>query len=35
MNFINDDQLARLAQPLAKSGYGHYLLELLDRRIAS
>lgn len=35
MNFINDDQLARLAQPLAKSGYGQYLLELLDRRIAS
>jgi glucose-1-phosphate thymidylyltransferase len=35
MGFIDDDRLARLAQPLAKSGYGHYLLELLDRRIAS
>lgn len=33
MNFINDDQLARLAQPLAKSGYGQYLLELLERGI--
>ena len=33
MGFINDDQLARLAQPLAKSGYGQYLLELLERRI--
>jgi len=35
MGFINDDQLVRLAEPLAKSGYGQYLLELLDRRIAS
>ena len=35
MGFINDDQLRRLAGPLAKSGYGQYLLELLDRRIAS
>jgi glucose-1-phosphate thymidylyltransferase len=34
MRFIDDEQLARLAQPLAKSGYGHYLLELLERRIA-
>ncbi|HRF63392.1 MAG TPA: glucose-1-phosphate thymidylyltransferase RfbA [Candidatus Competibacter sp.] len=34
MGFINDDQLARLAEPLAKSGYGQYLMELLERRIA-
>jgi glucose-1-phosphate thymidylyltransferase len=35
MGFIDDVQLAQLAGPLAKSGYGQYLLELLDRRIAS
>ncbi|MCC6134656.1 MAG: glucose-1-phosphate thymidylyltransferase RfbA [Candidatus Contendobacter sp.] len=35
MGFIDDAQLAQLAGPLAKSGYGQYLLELLDRRIAS
>ena len=35
MGFIDDAQLTRLAGPLAKSGYGQYLLELLDRRIAS
>ncbi|MFO7640817.1 MAG: glucose-1-phosphate thymidylyltransferase RfbA [Candidatus Competibacteraceae bacterium] len=29
MGFIDDGQLARLAAPLAKSGYGQYLLELL------
>ncbi|HUM90226.1 MAG TPA: glucose-1-phosphate thymidylyltransferase RfbA [Candidatus Competibacter sp.] len=34
MGFIDDDQLARLAEPLAKSGYGQYLMELLERRIA-
>jgi glucose-1-phosphate thymidylyltransferase len=28
--WINDRQLASLAEPLAKSGYGRYLLELLD-----
>ncbi len=28
--FISDDQLARLAQPLRKSGYGDYLLGLLE-----
>ncbi|GAB4202814.1 MAG: glucose-1-phosphate thymidylyltransferase RfbA [Tibeticola sp.] len=27
--FIDDDQLERLAQPLAKNGYGQYLLRLL------
>jgi len=33
MKFIDDNQLAQLAQPLAKSGYGQYLLELLERKI--
>ncbi len=32
MGFIDDDQLAARAQPLLKSGYGRYLLELLERR---
>jgi glucose-1-phosphate thymidylyltransferase len=27
--FINDEQLKKLAEPLAKSGYGKYLLNLL------
>ena len=31
MGFIDDAQLARLAEPLAKSGYGLYLWELLER----
>jgi glucose-1-phosphate thymidylyltransferase len=30
MNFITRDQLQELAQPLLKSGYGKYLLQLLD-----
>lgn len=30
--FIDSDQLARLAEPLAKSGYGQYLLRLLKER---
>jgi len=34
MGFIDDGQLALLAEPLAKSGYGQYLMELLERRIA-
>ena len=29
MGFIDDDQLAERAQPLLKSGYGRYLLDLL------
>ena len=29
--FIDDAQLHKLAQPLAKNGYGQYLLRLLDR----
>lgn len=32
MGFIDDDQLARRAESLRKSGYGDYLLELLERR---
>jgi glucose-1-phosphate thymidylyltransferase len=32
MGFIDDDQLARRAGTLLKSGYGNYLLELLERR---
>jgi glucose-1-phosphate thymidylyltransferase len=31
--FISDDQLARLAAPLRKSGYGDYLLALLEGKI--
>ena len=35
MNWIDDGQLERLAQPLKKSGYGSYLLKLLsDARLA-
>jgi len=30
--FIDDAQLQRLAQPLAKNGYGQYLLRLLVER---
>lgn len=30
MGFIQDDQLASLAKSLTKSGYGHYLLELVE-----
>jgi glucose-1-phosphate thymidylyltransferase len=31
--WIDDDQLQRLAQPLAKSGYGQYLLRLLKEKV--
>lgn len=31
MGFIDDGALAALAEPLRKSGYGEYLLTLLDR----
>jgi glucose-1-phosphate thymidylyltransferase len=30
--FIDDDELRTLAEPLTKSGYGTYLLDLLDQR---
>ncbi|HAS31337.1 MAG TPA: glucose-1-phosphate thymidylyltransferase, partial [Microbacterium sp.] len=29
--FLSDEQLAERARPLVKSGYGRYLLELLER----
>jgi glucose-1-phosphate thymidylyltransferase len=32
MGFIDDEQLAHRAQSLLKSGYGAYLLQLLERR---
>jgi glucose-1-phosphate thymidylyltransferase len=32
MGFIDDEQLAQRAKSLLKSGYGRYLLELLERR---
>ncbi|MGB3481878.1 MAG: glucose-1-phosphate thymidylyltransferase RfbA [Mycobacterium sp.] len=32
MGFIDDNQLARRAETLVKSGYGGYLLELLERQ---
>jgi len=31
MGFINAEQLIDLARPLLKSGYGDYLLKLLDK----
>jgi len=30
MGFINEEQLLKLAEPLKKSGYGEYLLKILD-----
>ncbi|MDH2413361.1 glucose-1-phosphate thymidylyltransferase RfbA [Nocardioides sp. CER19] len=32
MGWLTDEQLEKLAQPLVKSGYGSYLLRLLDER---
>ncbi|MBU0557455.1 MAG: glucose-1-phosphate thymidylyltransferase RfbA [Alphaproteobacteria bacterium] len=34
MGFIDDAQLLRIAEPLRKSGYGEYLLNLLDGKAA-
>ena len=31
MGFIDDDQLEKIAQPLLKSGYGEYLLALMNK----
>lgn len=31
--WIDDAQLERLAQPLVKNGYGHYLLQILEQRV--
>ena len=33
MGWIRDADLERLAQPLAKSGYGQYLLGLLKEQV--
>jgi len=33
MGFISDEQLLNLAQPLLKSGYGDYLVKLIERKI--
>ncbi|MGH3560008.1 MAG: glucose-1-phosphate thymidylyltransferase, partial [Mycobacterium sp.] len=31
MGFIDDDQLAQRARSLVKSGYGDYLIQLLEQ----
>ncbi|GAB4263313.1 MAG: hypothetical protein Kow00122_19380 [Thermoleophilia bacterium] len=33
MGYISADQLRALAEPLAKSGYGRYLLRILEDRV--
>jgi glucose-1-phosphate thymidylyltransferase len=33
LGYISEDQLRELAQPLRKSGYGEYLLDLLTQRV--
>ena len=33
LGWINAEQLAALAQPLAKNGYGQYLLAILKKKI--
>jgi glucose-1-phosphate thymidylyltransferase len=33
MGFIGPEDLRRLAEPLAKSGYGNYLLRVLEERL--
>tara|TARA_R110001583_G_scaffold17482_2_gene70637 strand:+ start:1502 stop:2398 length:897 start_codon:yes stop_codon:yes gene_type:complete len=33
MGYINEDQLKEIAQPLIKSGYGRYLLSLIDNTV--
>jgi glucose-1-phosphate thymidylyltransferase len=35
MGFISAEQLARLAEPLMKSGYGHYLMQVLQESSGS
>ncbi|MDT4291132.1 glucose-1-phosphate thymidylyltransferase RfbA [Methylomonas sp. MO1] len=32
-NWIGDEQIAKLAKPLAKNGYGQYLLKLLNKQV--
>ena len=31
MGFLNDDELRERAEPLVKSGYGQYLVDLLAK----
>jgi glucose-1-phosphate thymidylyltransferase len=33
MGYIDAAQVERLAQPLRKSGYGEYLLQMLEERV--
>ena len=33
MGYINAEQLKKLAKPLKKSGYGKYLLDILDQKV--
>ncbi|MEE1650717.1 glucose-1-phosphate thymidylyltransferase RfbA [Brachybacterium sp. J144] len=34
MGFLSDDELRERAEPLVKSGYGRYLLDMLERELA-
>lgn len=33
MNFINKEQLRKVAEPMMKSGYGQYLIKILDQHL--
>ena len=33
MGYINEDQLRKLAGPLMKSGYGKYLIDVLEKKV--
>ena len=33
MKYINREELIKIAEPLTKSGYGNYLLDIVDRKI--
>jgi glucose-1-phosphate thymidylyltransferase len=33
MGYIDKEQLTKLAEPLLKSGYGQYLLEIMNDRV--
>lgn len=33
MGFINKEQLRKVAEPLMKSGYGQYLIKILDQHL--
>lgn len=35
MGFLNDDELRQRAEPLVKSGYGQYLLDIVERGLIS